>query len=66
MTVNEIRSITRPKFSSNWNNSVICSSRSSKWNNDTLNLNSNNASQGCTDTGGESNSLADFLSLLYT
>jgi len=32
-------------FSSNWNNSVKCSSRSSNWNNSPLNLNSNNGAR---------------------
>ena len=38
-------------LSGNWNNSAICRSRSSNWNNDPLNLNSNKSARGVTDTG---------------
>jgi len=38
----------------NWNNSAICSSRSSNWNNSPLNLNSNNSGRSVTDTEIES------------
>jgi retron-type reverse transcriptase len=41
----------RPHFGSNWDNGAKCGSRSSNWNNPALNLNSNNGSQGVTDTG---------------
>lgn len=57
-------------LSGNWTNSVNCSSRSSNWNNDPLNLNSNNSSHGVTDTEGEvkvaelDSPLADIFTLL--
>jgi hypothetical protein len=60
----------RSILSGNWTNSVNCSSRSSNWNNDPLNLNSNNSGHGVTDTEGavriaELNSpLADISTLL--
>ncbi len=42
----------RPIFSSNWDNDVITSSRSSNWNNSGLNLNDNNGVRATTDTQG--------------
>lgn len=45
------REVLRGILSSNWNNSVNCSARSSNWNNDPLNLNSNKSTRGVTDTG---------------
>jgi hypothetical protein len=54
---------TRPIFGSNWNNSVICSSRSVNWNNSPLSLNSNYGGRGVADTGAKHNSLADLLPL---
>ena len=38
------------QFGINWNNSSKCSSRSSKWNNSPLNVNSNKSSHGVTAT----------------
>jgi hypothetical protein len=55
--------IVHPHFGGNWNNSAKCGSRRSNWNNSPLTLNSNNSSRGVTDTGEESNSLADSSSL---
>jgi hypothetical protein len=42
----------RPHFGSNWDNRSKCGSRSSNWNNPTLNLNAHNGGRGVTDTGG--------------
>jgi hypothetical protein len=56
-------------LSSNWSNSVKCSSRSSKWNNSPLNLNSNKSARTDTETIGNcrmpNSPLAGLLTLSY-
>ena len=51
-------------LSSNWNNSVNCSSRSSNWNNSPLELNSNKSARGCSDTVWSNSPLAECYTLL--
>jgi len=50
MMMNRVEGCSRAKLGSNWNNSSKCSSRSSKWNNSPLNLNSNKSTRGVTAT----------------
>lgn len=45
----------RAKLGGNWNNSSKCSSRSSKWNNSPLNLNSNKSARSVTATADNKN-----------
>jgi len=65
-----IKMYIRRKLGGNWNNRVKCGSRSSNWNNDPLNLNSNNSSRGVADTEGYGVSMTaglnDPLADLYT
>jgi hypothetical protein len=72
ITMNKVKRY-RAKLGGNWNNSVKCSSRYSKWNNSPLNLNSNNSTRACTATAdnkhillvaGLNGLLADFFTLL--
>ena len=55
--MNKVKGCSRAKLGSNWNNSSICGSRSSKWNNSPLNLNSNKSSRSCTATVDHKNIL---------
>ncbi len=50
--MNKVKECSRAKLGSNWNNSSKCGSRSSKWNNSPLNLNSNKSSRSVTATSG--------------
>ena len=68
-----VKRYNRAKLGGNWNNSLICSSRSSKWNNSPLNLNSNKSTRGVTATAdnnfipqvaGLNGLLADLFTLL--